>query len=147
MKKLVVLITVLILLLVVFHFTKTTIQIRNMTEGNVCIFVGTSERDVDPDYEELKASRRALLVPPMEAIYFSLSLADYFMKKGEVNIGWRIGGVAGAETKRVAYRNLHIVSGMKYCSLKIDISEHADRVFYMDGGVCIKSIEMPLELK
>lgn len=130
------------MLILFFHYSKPTIKINNKTHGDVFVFFGTSEKDVDPDFEQIKQSWQALKISQGKSIEVSISILDYFLRNGQVNVGWRVGGLAGTAIKRVGYNTFNIVSGSKHCSLGIDIYSDKDETFYQGNALCIKFFEI-----
>lgn len=132
----------LLFLMGFFYYSKPIVIIHNKTSDDVFVFFGTSERGIEPDYEQIKQSRRALKIPHGKSIEVSISVADYFLRNGQVNIGWRVGGIAMPAIKRVGYSTFNIMPGTKYCTLGINIYNDKDEAFYQDNSLCIKSLEV-----
>lgn len=142
MRKIIILIMVLVLLTIFFQFSKPKIKINNMTHHDVFVFYGASEKGVDPDYEQIKQSRHAVKIPQGESMEASINLSDYLLHDGQVNIGWRVGGLADRDIRRVGYNTFNIISGSKHCYLKIDIKDSKDEIFYQNKIFCIMSLEV-----
>lgn len=140
-KKILAMVALLLFSTIFLYCSKPTIEIKNKTLDDVFVFFGVSEKDVDPDYEQIKQSRRALKVSQGKSIKVSISLFDYFISSGQVNIGWRVGGMSESTIKRVGYSTFNIVSNSKRCSIVIDIYNSKDEVLYQDKTFCIKSLE------
>lgn len=142
MKKTIFIFFILLLIVIFFNHSKPRVVISNNSLGDVFVFFGTSEKGVEPDYEEIKQSRHALKISQGESVELSISIFDYFLENGQVNIGWRLGGLMGAEIKRVNYTTLNILSGSSRCVLAIDIYKDKDNVSYQRNSFCIKSFEI-----
>ncbi|WP_455843794.1 hypothetical protein [Pantoea agglomerans] len=142
MKKTIFIFFILLLIVIFFNHSKPKVVISNKSLGDVFVFFGTSEKGVEPDYEEIKQSRHALKISQGESVELSISIFDYFLENGQVNIGWRLGGLMGAEIKRVNYTTLSILSGSSRCVLAIDIYKDKDNVSYQRNSFCIKSFEI-----